>query len=55
MERGIHWGILPCNAAYARRCVALDCRMLSLGIDVWALQRGLRSFHAEYQEYFADL
>jgi 2-keto-3-deoxy-L-rhamnonate aldolase RhmA len=54
-HRGIHWGILPCNPDYARRCVALDCRLLSLGIDVWALQRGLRAFQAEYADYFPDV
>lgn len=52
---GIHWGVLPCNPAYARRCVSLDCRMLSLGIDVWALQRGLKAFQIEYQEFFGDV
>ena len=36
------------DAEYARRCVALGCKMLSIGLDVWALQRGLRSIDAEY-------
>ena len=54
-NHGIHWGILPCNPAYARRCVALDCRVLSLGIDVWAVQRGLKAFQSEFQEFFGDL
>src|SRR5206468_3519952 len=48
--QGIHWAILPANLAQARRCVELGCRMLSLGIDVWALQRGLKSFAEEYGE-----
>lgn len=52
---GIHWGILPANPEYARRCVALDCRMLSIGIDVWSVQRGLKKFQADYREYFADM
>jgi 2-dehydro-3-deoxyglucarate aldolase/4-hydroxy-2-oxoheptanedioate aldolase len=46
---GIHWAILPLSAAHARRCVDLGCRMLSVGLDVWALQRGLRSFLDEYR------
>jgi 2-keto-3-deoxy-L-rhamnonate aldolase RhmA len=46
---GIHWAILPFNVAVARRCVELGCRMLSVGLDVWAMQRGLRSYLAEYQ------
>ena len=51
-SQGIHWAILPANPAYARRCVELGCRMLSLGIDVWAVQRGLKAFQAEYAEFF---
>jgi 2-keto-3-deoxy-L-rhamnonate aldolase RhmA len=45
---GIHWAILPRNAEYAKRCVELGCRMLSIGLDVWALQRGLKAVAAEY-------
>jgi 2-keto-3-deoxy-L-rhamnonate aldolase RhmA len=44
----IHWAILPFNVEFARRCVALGCRMLSLGIDMWVIQRGLRSFQSDY-------
>jgi 2-dehydro-3-deoxyglucarate aldolase/4-hydroxy-2-oxoheptanedioate aldolase len=46
----IHWAILPPNAPYAERCVKLGCRMLSIGLDAWALQRGLSAFLAEYQQ-----
>jgi 2-dehydro-3-deoxyglucarate aldolase/4-hydroxy-2-oxoheptanedioate aldolase len=49
---GIHWAILPPNASYAARCVERGCRMLSLGIDVWIVQRGLKAFQAEYGEFF---
>ena len=49
---GIHWAILPPNQGYARRCVDLGCRMLSLGIDVWAVQRGLAHFQNDYAEFF---
>jgi 2-keto-3-deoxy-L-rhamnonate aldolase RhmA len=45
---GIQWAILPRNAAYAQRCVDLGCRMLSLGIDTWTVQRGLKAFVDEY-------
>jgi 2-keto-3-deoxy-L-rhamnonate aldolase RhmA len=45
---GIAWAILPRDAAYARRCVDLGCGMLSIGLDVWALQRGLKAVAAEY-------
>jgi 2-dehydro-3-deoxyglucarate aldolase/4-hydroxy-2-oxoheptanedioate aldolase len=50
--RGIHWAILPRDAVHAQRCVELGCRMLSLGIDVWAVQRGLKAFQSEYASYF---
>jgi 2-keto-3-deoxy-L-rhamnonate aldolase RhmA len=44
----VHWAILPINPEYARRCVALGCRMLAAGMDTWAVQRGLRSFLTDY-------
>jgi 4-hydroxy-2-oxoheptanedioate aldolase len=46
---GIHWAILPRTAPYAKRCVELGCRMLSIGLDVWAVQRGLKAFLAEFE------
>jgi 2-dehydro-3-deoxyglucarate aldolase/4-hydroxy-2-oxoheptanedioate aldolase len=52
-HHGIHWAILPLSPAHARRCVELGCCMLSLGLDVWAVQRGLKGFQAEYAEFFA--
>ena len=45
----IHWAILPRNLAYARRCVDLGCRMLSVGLDVWMVQRGLQAFLSEFE------
>jgi 2-keto-3-deoxy-L-rhamnonate aldolase RhmA len=48
----IHWAILPPNAAYAKRCVSMGCRMLSIGFDVWAVNKGLRQFKADYAEWF---
>src|SRR5262245_47942242 len=49
---GIHWAILPPNVAYAKRCLDLGCRMLSIGIDTWLVQRGLRDFRREFGDYF---
>ena len=46
---GIHWAILPRNLAYAQRCVDLGCRMLSVGLDTWMVQRGLKAFLAEFE------
>jgi len=51
-EHGIDWAILPLNPAYGRRCVELGCKMLSLGMDVWIVQRGLKAFQSEYAEFF---
>ncbi len=48
-NNGIHWAILPRTAAYAKHCVDLGCRMLSVGIDVWAVQRGLKAFLTEFE------
>ena len=45
---GIRWAILPRDAAYARRCVDLGCKMLSIGLDVWLLKGGLKAVDAEY-------
>jgi 2-dehydro-3-deoxyglucarate aldolase/4-hydroxy-2-oxoheptanedioate aldolase len=53
-EHGIHWAILPPNVDYARRCVGMGCRMLSLGLDTWAFHRGLKAFQNEYAEFFAQ-
>ncbi len=45
----VPWAILPPSPAHARRYVDLGCRMLSVGLDVWAVQRGLKAFLAEYE------
>ena len=52
---GIHWAILPPSPAHARRCVALGCRMLSLGLDVWTVHKGLQAFQGEYAEFFGGV
>jgi 2-keto-3-deoxy-L-rhamnonate aldolase RhmA len=46
------WAILPRDAGHARRCVELGCRMLSIGVDVWAFTKGLASFRQDYSEFF---
>jgi 4-hydroxy-2-oxoheptanedioate aldolase len=53
-EHHVPWAVLPCDAAYARRCVDLGCRLLSLGIDMIFFQRGLTAYQAEYAEFFPD-
>jgi 4-hydroxy-2-oxoheptanedioate aldolase len=51
-EHKVAWAILPIHAAYARRCVDLGCRMLSIGIDVWFYNKGVRAFQADFAEFF---
>jgi 2-dehydro-3-deoxyglucarate aldolase/4-hydroxy-2-oxoheptanedioate aldolase len=46
------WAILPRDPAYARRCVELGCRMLSIGLDVWTVTKGLQASLAEYASVF---
>ncbi|HEV3204218.1 MAG TPA: aldolase/citrate lyase family protein [Gemmataceae bacterium] len=53
-KQQIHWAILPLNPNFARRCVDLGCRMLSIGLDVWTVQKGLQALQEEYQEYFKN-
>ena len=48
----IGWAILPRDAAHARRCVELGCRMLSIGMDVWAFQKGIKAVQADFAEFF---
>ncbi len=51
-EAKVPWAILPMSPAHAKRAVEMGCRMLSLGIDAWAFQRGVRAFKEEYGEVF---
>jgi 4-hydroxy-2-oxoheptanedioate aldolase len=46
--RGLAWSILPPSVEHARRAVQMGCKMLSVGIDVWTVQRGLKSFLSEF-------
>ncbi len=48
------WAILPIGPAFAKRAVDLGCRMLSIGIDAWAITRGIVTFKDEYADYFPD-
>jgi 2-dehydro-3-deoxyglucarate aldolase/4-hydroxy-2-oxoheptanedioate aldolase len=49
---GLTWAILPRDPAYARRCVEMGCRMLSMGLDVWTVTKGLQASLAEYATVF---
>jgi 2-keto-3-deoxy-L-rhamnonate aldolase RhmA len=54
-SHGVPWAVLPMSPAFAQRCVDLGCRMLSLGLDVWAVQRGLKAFQHEYSPHFPPI
>src|SRR5207237_2310213 len=51
---GVAWAILPRDAAHARRCVGLGCRMLSIGMDAWAFQKGVKAIQGEFAEFFGE-
>jgi 2-dehydro-3-deoxyglucarate aldolase/4-hydroxy-2-oxoheptanedioate aldolase len=51
--RRLPWGILPLGLAHARRCVELGCRILSIGVDAWAFQKGVGSYKNDYAEFFS--
>ena len=46
------WAILPRDAAHARRCVELGCRILSIGMDAWTFQKGLAAVESDFAEFF---
>jgi 2-keto-3-deoxy-L-rhamnonate aldolase RhmA len=46
----INWAILPLSPAVARRSVELGCKMLAIGMDSWAFQKGVKAFKTEYGE-----
>ncbi len=50
--RNVPWAILPLSPEHARRCVDLGCRMLSIGLDMWAFRRGLDYYQQSYGEFF---
>ena len=51
-SHSVHWAILPPHPPYARRCVEMGCRMLSLGMDVWTVNKGLKAVETEYADLF---
>jgi len=41
---GTQWGILPRDAEYAKKCLDLGCKLLSIGMDSPIIQKGLKSY-----------
>jgi 2-keto-3-deoxy-L-rhamnonate aldolase RhmA len=48
----IHWAILPFNLEAARQSVQIGCRMLAIGLDVWAMTKGLKAYRQDFAEFF---
>jgi 4-hydroxy-2-oxoheptanedioate aldolase len=48
----VPWAILPLSSTFARRCVELGCRMLSIGVDSWAFLKGMKAFQDDYADFF---
>jgi 2-keto-3-deoxy-L-rhamnonate aldolase RhmA len=46
------WATLPKDAAWARRCVELGCRCLSLGLDTLTVHWGIEATKAQYADFF---
>jgi 2-keto-3-deoxy-L-rhamnonate aldolase RhmA len=50
---GVPWAIMPLNPAFGKRCLEMGCRMMSLGLDVWAFRQGVQATKDTYAEFFA--
>jgi 2-dehydro-3-deoxyglucarate aldolase/4-hydroxy-2-oxoheptanedioate aldolase len=53
-RHNVPWAILPKDAAYARRCVELGCRCLSIGFDVWAVHLGVKATKSQFADFFSS-
>ena len=51
-KSNVPWGILTFSPAFAQRSVDLGCRMLSIGMDVWAIRRGIEDCREKYAKFF---
>jgi 2-dehydro-3-deoxyglucarate aldolase/4-hydroxy-2-oxoheptanedioate aldolase len=51
-RHNVAWAIVPKDTAYARRCVELGCRCLSIGFDTWVVHVGLKTTKAQFADYF---
>jgi 2-keto-3-deoxy-L-rhamnonate aldolase RhmA len=52
-RHGRAWATIAMNPAFAQRAVDLGCRMLSFGIDIVALRRGVEKFKDTFSNFFA--
>lgn len=47
---GVAWGILPRDPGHAAFALEHGCNLLSLGMDVWFFQQGLRAYWSTWNE-----
>lgn len=51
-RHGKPWGTVPAGPDYARRCVEMGCRMLTLANETLAVRRGVEALKDWYAEFF---
>jgi 2-dehydro-3-deoxyglucarate aldolase/4-hydroxy-2-oxoheptanedioate aldolase len=51
-QHGKHWGTIAVNPKFAERAYAAGCRMLSFGMDIVMLRRGLEATRATFAAQF---
>ena len=47
-----HWGTIAVNPKFAQRAYDLGCRMLSFGMDIVMVRRGLEATRATFETMF---
>jgi 4-hydroxy-2-oxoheptanedioate aldolase len=48
-----NWGTIAVNPKFAQRAYDLGCRMLSFGMDIVMMRRGLEATRASFEAMFA--
>jgi 2-keto-3-deoxy-L-rhamnonate aldolase RhmA len=48
-----HWGTIAVNPKFAQRAYDAGCRMLSFGMDIVMLRKGLEATRATFETMFA--
>ena len=51
-RHGKHWATIAIDPAFAHRAVNLGCRMLSFGMDITTLRRGVEGIQNTFAEFF---
>jgi 2-dehydro-3-deoxyglucarate aldolase/4-hydroxy-2-oxoheptanedioate aldolase len=52
-KHGKHWGTIAVNPKFAQRAYDAGCRMLSFGMDIVMLRRGLEATRTTFEAMFA--